>query len=417
VSLTTQPRLLADRDFRLWYLSRSASVAGTAASAVVLPLMAYQLTDSAALTAAVVGLEAMPYLLFGLLAGAAADRLRRKAMMIGADIGCAFLLLTLPAADAFGALTVWHVLAVAFGLGCGFCWFDAATWGAWMRLVGKARITQANSLIWSTEVVLEIAAPAAAGLIAVMTAPTVVVGLDAASYLASAALIVQIRAPLDATPQAPRHRLRAEIAEGLAYLWRQPVIRTLSLTGFAFNVACGGTLGLLVVHADKVLRVSTPDPRIGLLYTAMAVGSLIATLALPAFTREAGQGTVSIVGLGLFVAAATGLATIPAFAAALLLWAIRAFARVTVNGNGITVRQLLTPDELQGRVNTTGRMIAWGGTPFGALLGGLVADSFGVRAAYLVLALPAAIGLCALLASPVRGLRIETATERTRLAR
>jgi MFS family permease len=410
LTVTAQRRLLADRDFRLWFLSRSASITGTAASAVALPLMAYQHSNSAALTAAVVGLEAVPYLLFGLLAGAAADRLRSKAMMIGADLGCAVLLITLPAADVFGTLTAWHVLAVAFGIGCGFCWFDAAAWGARMRLAGKARITQANSIIWSTEVVLEIVAPAAAGFVAAATAPAVVLALDAVTYLISATLIWRIGGRLDAAPEATlaRRRLRAEISVGLAYLWRQPIIRTLSLTGFALNVACGGSLGLLVVHADEVLRLTTPDPRIGLLYTAGAVGSLIATFALPLLTRGAGRGTASVVGQGLFVAAIVALAITPAFWAALLLWVVWAYGRVTVNLNGITVRQMLTPDELQGRVNTTGRMIAWGGMPFGALLGGPIADISGVRIAYLVLALPAAIGFVALLVSPVGRLRIAT---------
>jgi hypothetical protein len=130
VTVAARSELLANRDFRLWYLSRSASVAGTAASAVALPLLAYQQTASPGLTAAVVGLEATPYLLFGLFAGAAADRWRRKAMMVGADLGCALLLLTLPVTVALGTLTTWTVLAVAFGIGCGFCWFDAAAWGA-----------------------------------------------------------------------------------------------------------------------------------------------------------------------------------------------------------------------------------------------------------------------------------------------
>jgi hypothetical protein len=79
---------------------------------------------------------------------------------------------------------------------------------------------------------------------------------------------------------------------------------------------------------------------------------------------------------------------------------------VAVNANGVTVRQLLTPDELQGRVNTTGRTISWGGTPFGARIGGLTAQAYGVRVAYLLLAVPAAPVLGWLLASPVRGLRL-----------
>ncbi|MEV4620567.1 MFS transporter [Asanoa sp. NPDC049573] len=398
-------RRLFDRDFSRWYLARSISVAGTAASAVALPLLVYRTSASPALTAAVVGLEALPYLMFGLFAGAAADRLRRKRMMIAADLCCALLLATVPLAAWLDALSAWHVLVVAFGVGCGFCWFDAAAWGAFVRLVGRPRVTRANSVIWTTEIVLEIAAPAAAGLLAALADPSLVLAADAATYLLSAALLAGIRTPLDTGPTVAR-RLSAEIAEGLRYLWRTPVLRTLTAAGFGLNVAVGGVLGLLVVHADRALGVGPLDKRLGLLYTAGAVGSLVAAVLLPRVSRWAGQGMVSLGGLVVFVAACAGLAGASTFIVAVGGWLIWSVARLAVNANGITVRQLLTPDELQGRVNTTGRMLAWGGTPFGALLGGLGADAYGVRVAYLLLAVPAAVSIVLVYASPVRGLRL-----------
>jgi hypothetical protein len=317
----------------------------------------------------------------------------------------ALLLATLPVAQAFGTPAAWHVLTVAFGLGCGFCWFDSAAWGARARLVGRDRLADANSLIVSSEIVFEIAVPAAAGLLAAVTDPTVVLALDAASYLASAALISRLRTNLDALAPPGERRLLAEIGEGLRYVWRQPVIRTMTLTGFGFNLSAGGAFGLLVVYADEVLDMTPPDRRIGLLYTAAAVGSLVGARLLPAFSRRVGQGPVSIIAYGMYVVAVPALLIDPMFGAALLFWAVWDLARTSANVNGITVRQQLTPDELQGRVNTTGRMIAWGGTPFGALLGGLAAQAGGVTVAYLVLAVPAAAGCLVLLASPVRRLR------------
>jgi MFS family permease len=402
--------LLADRDFRLWYLSRSISVAGTVASAVALPLLAYQNSRSPALTTAVAGLQALPYLLFGLFAGAAADRLRRKAMLVGADLACALAMASVPVAKAFGMLTSGHVLVVAFAIGCGFCWFDSAAWGALARLVGVARLPDANGLIWSTEIVLDITAPAAAGLLAASTDPAWVLAFDAASYLISAALISRVRTPLDppADPDRPPRQLAADIGEGLRYLWREPVIRSLSLAGFGLNLSAGGVFGLLVVYADRALRMTPPDRRIGLLYTAAAVGSLAAALLLPRLSRVIGPGPVSVLAYALFAGAVLGLAANRLFALALPMWAGWEVARTTANLNGITLRQQLTPDELQGRVNTTGRMIAWGGTPFGALLGGTVAELAGVRTAYLTLAVPVTIGLVMLYLSPVRRLRVIT---------
>jgi MFS family permease len=403
------PRLLAARDFRRWYLSRSASVTGTAASAVALPLLTYQTTGSALVTSAVAALEALPYLLFGLFAGAAADRWRRKRMMVSADLVCALLMLTVPAAHALGLLTTAHVLIVAGGLGAGFCWFDAAAWGALTRIAGKARLPEANSLIWSTGVVLGIAVPALSGALAAATSPAMVLTVPAGAYLASAAWIARLRGDLDAAsgPDAARGRVRRDIAEGLRYLWREPSVRTLSLTGFGLSAAGGGAVALLVVHADEVLGLARDDRRIGVLYAAAAAGALLGAVLLPSLGRRLGQGMVSIIGYGVFTVALVGLAVTTSFVAAVVWWAVWDLASSTAITNGITVRQQLTPDELQGRVNTTGRMIAWGGTPFGALLGGACAEAFGVQVAYLVLAVPALAGLVVLLNSPVRQLRIQ----------
>jgi MFS family permease len=406
ITVGVEQRRLFDADFTRWYASRSISVAGTAASAVALPLLVYRTSASPTLTAAVVGLEALPYLLFGLFAGAAADRLNRRRMMVSADLACALMLASVPVADLLGVLTVWHVLAVSVGVGCGFCWFDSAAWGAFFRIVGKSGLARANSVVWTTEVILGIAAPAAAGLLAAAAGPPTVLAVDAATYLVSAALLAGLRTDLTTAAAGTRRRLRAEIAEGWRLLWSMPVVRTLVLAGFGLNMAVGGVLGLLVVHADRALGIDPADRRIGLLYAAGAVGSLIAALALPRAAGRFGQGVVSIASFAIFVVAVAWLAGTATFIGALLAWTVWAAARLAVNANGITVRQLLTPDEFQGRVNTTGRMVAWGGTPFGALLGGIAADAYGVRAAYLLLAVPAAIGLVTLLASPVRGLRL-----------
>jgi hypothetical protein len=404
----TRPRgLLADRDFRLWFLARAVSEAGTAASSVALPLLVYRTSGSAALTASVVGLEALPYLIFGLIAGAVADRVSRTNVMVGAYLWCAVLLATPLVLRALGVLPAWYVLVVAFGVGAGYCWFNAAGWGAQATLASKARLAEANSMVWGAELVLDITVPAGAGVLAAVTDPTVVIVLDAASYLVAAAMIARLRGRLDKSVEARpvTQPLLAGIGEGIRYLWHQPVVRALSVAGFWLSCSFGGALGLVVVHADRLLHIGATDPRIGLLFTARAIGSLIAVWALPRISRWLGQGPASIYAYSVYVLAAGTLALSRTFAVALVLWGVFELARVTATMNGITVRQQLTPGELQGRVNTTGRMVAWGGTPVGAVIGGSAAQTAGVPVAFAVLALTASVGLALLLASPVRRLR------------
>ncbi|GIH15674.1 hypothetical protein Raf01_38460 [Rugosimonospora africana] len=311
-------------------------------------MLTYQASGSATLTAAVAALEALPYLLLGLFAGAA--------------------------------------------------------WGALTRIVGRQRLAEANSALWATEVVLQISVPAGAGLLAAVTDPSIVICLDAGSYLVSAALIAALRGDIDPARRTAA-RVRAEIAEGLRYLWSQPVVRTLSLTGFALSMTVGGALGLLVVQAHQGLGLATHDTRIGLLYSAGACGSLAGALLLPRVTRLAGAGPASILGYAVNAVCLAGFAVARTLPVAMAVWAVWYVATTTAITNGISVRQQVTPDALQGRVNTTGRMLAWGGTPFGALLGGVLAGAAGTRVAYLALVVPVAVGLAALLLSPVRRLR------------
>lgn len=398
--------LLRDASFRQWYLARSISYAGTAATAVALPLLAYQKTGSAALTGAVAAAGSLPYLLFGLPAGAVADRISRLRLMVTAELLAAAALLSVPLVEAFGTLTGPHIVGVAAALGTAFCWFDAAAWGALTQIAGRDRLTRANSLIWSTATVTGIAVPAVAGVAATLWNPGAVLAVDAVTYLISIALIVRLGAALEpAGSRTGSQSLRQDIAGGLRYLWRQPVIRTLSLTGFCLSTTAGGTLALLVVHAHEQVGLADGDRRIGLLYTAAALGAFLSALALPWLSRSLGTGRLSIAGYLVFLLTVLGLAGAQQLWLVFLLWLVCDFASATAIINGITVRQQLTPDDLQGRVNTTGRMIAWGGTPLGAVLGGIIADAHGITAAYTLLGIPVALGLVALVLSPVRRLR------------
>src|SRR3954451_24745873 len=158
--------LWRDRAFLLYWLGRAISLFGTQITMVVLPILVFQRTHSASLTALLGVLEVLPYLVFGLPAGALADRLDRKRLMIGSDLVNAALLGSIPLANALGTLSLPHIYAVALLSAFAFVWFDVANFGALPALVGRTRLVEANSYMWSSTILIETAGAALAGVLA-----------------------------------------------------------------------------------------------------------------------------------------------------------------------------------------------------------------------------------------------------------
>lgn len=190
--------------------------------------------------------------------------------------------------------------------------------------------------------------------------------------------------------------------EGIRFLWREPLMRTLTLLGFGVSLTSGAVLGLLVVFTVRNLGVPDDDARIGLVYAAGAVGALIASIALPRITRRFSPAQVALAGMTAGWLLVAGFAFTRELALAALVYLAFEIALVVVILNGITYRQRVTTDHLQGRVNVFGRMIAWGGQPVGAALGGVLATVADVRTALLVMS--AGMGISAIVgwAGPLR---------------
>ncbi|USX55408.1 MFS transporter [Lentzea sp. HUAS12] len=382
--------LWQDREFRRFWLARAISNAGSALSGVALPVLMYSLTGSAAHTAALAALTAAPYLVFGLVAGALADRVHRRAVMVVTDLVSAGLLASVPVASAFGALTPVHLMLVAGGVASVGVWFDAAAFGALPALVGSENLVRANSAVWSTATAVHIAAPSVAGVLFAVHGPAGTLALDAVSFAVSAALVRTILRPMT-TSRPPRAVLGADIREGLEFLWREPTVRLFLGLGLGQAVAGGAVSGLLVVYAFRGFGVPQDDPRVGVLFSALAAGSFAATALMPAISDACEPRRVAATGLTAGVGVLGLLVGAPAWWLAVLgvaLWGLTS----TVVVNGITVRQLITPDHLQGRVGLVGRMMTFGiGQPAGALAGGVLADALSVRSALVTAALPLAV--------------------------
>ncbi|CAN5147344.1 hypothetical protein BH20ACT22_BH20ACT22_12630 [soil metagenome] len=277
--------LWRDGAFLCFWGARTVSMAGTAVTMVLLPILIFQLTGSPVLTASVTAIEALPYLVFGLVAGAYADRANRRRLMIGCDLINAGLLASIPFASAAGHLTIPHVFAVALMSASVFVWFDSANFGALPALVGRERLVTAASALSSADQILFIAGPALGGILAATIGPAPALSIDALSYLLSAALLGAIKRPFqgdreEAPAGSARQRKRAAITEGLRFLWRHALLRTMTLVGFGNSFTGGALLGLMVVYGVEGLGLARDDARLGVLYATTGVGALIATLLL-----------------------------------------------------------------------------------------------------------------------------------------
>lgn len=397
-------RLRRDPDFRRYWWARMASMAGSMVTYVALPVLVYQVTGSNLWTGLVAVAEGLPYLCFGLFAGALADRADRRRIMVSADLGAAAMLASISAAYALGALTAPHVLLAAFAAQSCFAFFDGANNGALPVLAGQGRLAAANSALAAGGTIIEVIVPALAGALLVVLAPAPLIALDALSFVASALLVRAIVRPLRADAVTAPRTLVVEIGEGLRFLFGHRLVRAMTLIGTLVNVSAAAFVSQLVPWMDQVLGVRpSGDLRFGVLWMVIGLGGVAGSLVFPAVVRRLGEARVALAFLPVAALFGTACALAGFWLVAGAFVGLWYLTFMLVALATVTLRQKITPDRLMGRVNTTGRLLAYGvGWPSGALVGGIMSETYGPAAA--VWAAVAAISLAAVVAalSPLR---------------
>jgi hypothetical protein len=402
-----------DSDFRRYWWSRVLSWLGTLFTAIALPVLVYRLSHSAVLTALVTTLEALPYVLLGLFAGAYSDRSDRRRVMVRADALNALVVGSIPVAHFLGVLTVAQVMVVAFLVPSIAVFFDGANFGALPVLVGRDRIAEANAAVWGTQTVLEIVVPSVVGVGLAVVDPSTMLAVDAVSYVLSAWFIMRIVGDLHdpARHWAPltMRALRDEIGEGLLFLVRHPGVRTMTLVGWFQCIAGGGFVALMVVWCDQVLDIGTQGLRFGLVYGSWSVGALVAALSLPRLLRRLSAAQIALASLPASAALGIATALVTSWQLAvvgLLSWSV-AYTLAVVNA--ISYRQQVTPEHLMGRVNTAGRMLAWGlGWSLGGVLAGVLGHVLGVRPALVIVTSATVVAVVVAWTSPLRAMTGES---------
>lgn len=390
-------RLLDDSDLFRYVTARVVSLAGSAVTFIAMPVLIYGLTGSAVWTSLVIAAEAIPYLLFGLWAGAVADHLDRRRMMVLADLLAAISLATVPVASWLDVLTAPHVLIAAAVARTIFVFFDAANQGALPSLVARDRLPAANALVFGSSTVAEAVVPMAAGALIVFISPASIIAIDVLTFVASAVLVRGIVRPLSGRRGSGSSVGLAAVGEGMRFIAGHAVVRVMIVVGVLVAFSAGSLMAVLVVWADRVLDVQEGDWRLGVLFGAWGVGAVLGSVLVPHLVRRFGGVRAALLALPLAAAAGITLSFAGSWlpgAVAVTAWSLMYMTVATIS---VTLRQQVTPEPLMSRVMTAGRMATFGvGYPVGAFAAGALTGRIGagpaIMACQLSLALAALIG-------------------------
>ena len=380
-----KPRLTSAY-WRLWTASTVSNL-GDGVDIAALPLLAATLTRDPRLVAGMGVAFTLPWLLFALPAGAIVDRLDRRRVMYRVNLVRTALVAVIALSVATGSASIWMLYAIALAMGFCETLFDNAAQAMLPAIVEPSLLEVANGRQYAAEIVANTFAGPPLGGVLFAVAASVPFWIDSGSFLISALLIATLAgsfrpapAPgtaLGADGSPARRSLRHEIAEGVRWLQGHRLLRTLALLLGALNFANWLGMSTAVLFAQEILGLD--DRGFGLLLAGMAVGGVLGGIFGARIAAALGPGpalVVSIAAIG-FSEAAVGLMS-NALAVAGLFWISGLFVPVW-NIITVSLRQQIVPDHLLGRVNSVYRFLGWGSQPLGALIGGLLANAYGLR--------------------------------------
>jgi MFS family permease len=395
-------------DFLKLWAGQTISEFGTQFSLIALPLTAiYVLHASAFAVAALTIFEQLPFLLFALPAGVWVDRLARRPILIVGDAGRALALASIPIAYAAGALHMGQLFAVAFVVGVLTVFFDVAYQSYLPSLVERDQLVEGNSKLQGSASIAQLGGPGVAGpLVKLASAPYAILA-DVGSFIASSAFVLSIRRPETAPGREPADRrgMKHELMEGLRYVLRHRHLR--AIAACTANSNFFGNVAYAILFVYFVRRLDLSATLIGVMLSCSNLGLVLGAFTAGWIGRRYGVGRTlvwSAVAVGpsllLIPAAPTGF-PVPVLVVALMLFG---FSGVVYNITQISLRQAITPERLQGRMNSVMRFIVWGVLPLGALLGGLLATTIGLRATLWIAGAGGSLSWLPVAFSPVRSL-------------
>ena len=400
--MVVPPLLRESPRFRRFWLGQSVSLLGDQISLIALPLVAVLVLDAtAAQMGYLVAAELAPNLLFSLHAGAWADRRARKRQtMIATDLGRALLIGSLPVAYAFDALTLPHMLAVAFLVGTLSVLFHVSYSSLFVALVPRDRFVEGGSIMHGSRALSYVAGPSIGGvLVQALSAPVTLV-VDACSYVVSALCLrgIEVEEPAAEAPG------KGHVVAGIRWVFGDPIVRaalgataTINFFNFVF-------FALFILYATRSLDVAPGT--LGVVLGAGAVGGVLGSLVTGRVARRIGIGPAFALGCVVFPAP---LLLVPLAEGP--RWVILGCLFLAEFGSGLGVMMLdisagaifaaVIPDRLRSRVSGAYMVVNYGVRPLGALVGGALGSWIGLRETLWIATAGALLGILWLLPSPL----------------
>jgi len=397
-----------NQDFRVLLVSQGVSSLGDAVSFTALPLLVLALTGSGLAMGVVGALQTLPDLVFGMFAGALADRSDRKRMMFGADLGRAALTALIPLSVLLAGPTMGIVLLVAAPISMLRSLFLAGYTASVPALVGRPQLARANAIFETVYSAGYIVGPSIAGVLTAVIGPGPTLGIDAISFAISSLGLFLVNRPLRAPIDRPRTRIVDDIREGISFILGHPILRSAILLWGLSSIV---TAPIVAALAFRITRDLGQSPTIlGIVLTAYGIGTVVGSLAATRIGRRTSVAPVLLLGQFATGAMLLGVALAGAVPAVIGCALVAGIAQSLVLVTYITVRTAYSPDHLLGRVGSTARVVSLGLQPLGMLAGGVLIDATSGTTTIGVMG--ATLCVLALAFVPVRALRAASVSGR-----
>ncbi len=391
--------VLSIRDFRWLWTGSLVSHLAQWIQQTTLGWVVYDITGSGALLGAILGVRAVPILLFAPFAGVAADRYSRRHLMLGSAllaVGASFIF---GAGLAWGTIKTWHLFAFVVTAGMVNLLDRPARLTTVFDLVPREMAMRAVALNSVSFSMARIAGPACAGYLIAWFGPAGNFFIQALIYLIAAALVLAIVFPAR-KPRARKLSARTELIEGFRYAGRNRAVRLqLALGLIAFFLMAPAWNTVLPVFAKDVFNAGPQG--LGIMLTAVGVGGTLGSIGASMLARANRQGWVQAGALLAMAGGLLGCAFSPSIAVAFVFLAISGGAEMVMVTSNQTMLQMCAPEEMRGRI--AGLIQFYPAViSLGALMSGVLIDLAGARGATILIAVAAALFVIGMLAGSAR---------------